>query len=158
LNLAKLDLVTFRLANIVGPRNLSGALPIFYKRISKKERCDIADARRDFVDVRDIVPVVLKAVDGVGSGPYHLSSGKDISIHELFNEISSQFPEEMRVEPNFVENSATNAASILLDPSRTTRDFGEMIFRSLTDTVSAAIDYYREYGVEEDRTHFKKNS
>ena len=29
-----IDFVTFRLANIVGPRNLSGALPIFYKRLS----------------------------------------------------------------------------------------------------------------------------
>ena len=34
-------------------------------------------ARRDFVDVNDLVDVVEKAVDGQGHGAYHFSSGKD---------------------------------------------------------------------------------
>ena len=44
------------------------------------------DTRRDFVYVQDLVDVLEKAVDGAGrSGPYHISSGLDYSIKELFD-------------------------------------------------------------------------
>ena len=33
------DWVTFRLANVIGPRNVSGPLPIFYQRLSEGKRC-----------------------------------------------------------------------------------------------------------------------
>jgi len=152
--LSKLDIVTFRLANIIGPRNLSGALPIFYKRIDAGAKCSVAEARRDFVDVRDIVPTVLKSVDGVGQGAYHLSSGKDVSIHELFLEVQANFPAEKHLAPEIVPNSSQNAASILLDPARTYEDFGSMTYRPLKDTVRDAIEYYERFGVAEERTHF----
>ncbi|MEI6039597.1 MAG: NAD-dependent epimerase/dehydratase family protein [Actinomycetes bacterium] len=154
LELAGLDLVTFRLANIVGPRNLSGALPIFYNRLAGSQKCTIAEARRDFVDVRDVVPVVLKAVDGTGSGAYHLSSGSDVSILELYNLVADTFVDTELPAPDVVPNPSQNAVSILLDPSRTFNDFGEISFRPLAETVSAAVAFYKEYGVSEERTHF----
>ena len=154
LEASDLDLVTFRLANIIGPRNLSGALPIFYKRVKAGEKCTIAKARRDFVDVRDIVPVVLKAVDGVGRGAYHLSSGKDVSILELFENVSNNFSNLEISEPEIVPNPPQNAVSILLDPARTYKDFGVINFRPLAETVTAAINYYEQYGVTAERTHF----
>ena len=154
LELAGLDLVTFRLANIVGPRNLSGALPIFYNRLANNQKCTIAEARRDFVDVRDVVPVVLKAVDGVGKGAYHLSSGADVSILELYNLVASTFVDAELPEPDVVPNPAQNAGSILLDPSKTFSDFGNISFRPLQETVEAAVSFYKQYGVSEERTHF----
>ena len=45
------DWVTFRLANVVGPRNVSGPLPIFFERLSQGKRCFVTEARRDFVFV-----------------------------------------------------------------------------------------------------------
>jgi nucleoside-diphosphate-sugar epimerase len=151
---AKLDLVTFRLANIIGPRNLSGALPIFYKRITAGEKCTIADARRDFVDVRDVVPIVRKAIDGIGAGAYHLSSGSDISISQLYDEVLSKVGNDNQPAPDKVANPAENAFSILLDPTKTIKDFGPLKFRPLSETVSDAVDYYEKYGVSEERTHF----
>ena len=35
IEISGLDYVTFRLANVIGPRNVSGPLPIFYQRISE---------------------------------------------------------------------------------------------------------------------------
>ncbi len=154
LELGGLDLVTFRLANIVGPRNLSGALPIFYNRLANLQKCTIAEARRDFVDVRDVVPVVLKAVDGIGNGAYHLSSGSDVSILELYNLVAGTFTDVELPAPEVVPNPAQNAGSILLDPSKTFLDFGEISFRPLSETVAAAVDFYKKYGVSEERTHF----
>ncbi|NLF41573.1 MAG: NAD-dependent epimerase/dehydratase family protein, partial [Bacteroidales bacterium] len=82
LEISGLDFVTFRLANVVGPRNVSGPLPIFYQRLSEGKRCFVTKARRDFVFVKDLARTVLDACDGVGHGAYHFSSGKDISILE----------------------------------------------------------------------------
>jgi hypothetical protein len=106
------------------------------------------------VDVRDIVPVVLRAVDGTGSGAYHLSSGSDVSILELYNLVAGTFTDLELQKPEVVPNPSQNAASILLDPSHTFDDFGTINFRPLPETVLAAVSFYKEYGVTEERTHF----
>ncbi|MEQ8938333.1 MAG: NAD-dependent epimerase/dehydratase family protein, partial [Gammaproteobacteria bacterium] len=81
------DYVTFRLANVVGPRNVSGPLPIFYQRLSEGKKCFVTEARRDFVFVKDLVKAVIKAIDGTGKGAYHFSSGKDVAIKSLYDEV-----------------------------------------------------------------------
>ena len=43
------------------------------------------DTRRDFIYVQDLVDCVMGAIDGKGHGYYHISSGADYSIEELFN-------------------------------------------------------------------------
>ncbi len=42
------DWVTFRLANVIGERNVSGPLPIFFERLSAGKKCFVTPARRDF--------------------------------------------------------------------------------------------------------------
>ena len=150
-----LDFVTFRLANIIGPRNLSGALPIFFKRLSLNLRCTIADARRDFVDVRDLAAVVVQAVDGQGSGAYHFSSGSDISILEMFNAVANALNLDEKPEYDFAKELGSNPKTILLDPSKTYSDFAVPKLTSFENTVEAAVTYYKEFGVEREVTHLK---
>lgn len=151
-----IDFVTFRLANIVGPRNLSGPLPIFYKRITSGEKCIIANAKRDFIDVRDLAPVVIQAVDGKGSGAYHFSSGKDVSIIDLYKIVVKTMSLAQAPDYDYQENAAGGPPSILLDPSRTYADFEMPVLSSIETTVKGAIDYYRKYGVTREVTHLKK--
>ena len=87
LEISGLDFVTFRLANVVGPRNVAGPLPIFYQRLKDGKQCFVTKSRRDFVFVKDLARVVLKACDGVGSGAYHFSSGSDVAIVDLYNAV-----------------------------------------------------------------------
>jgi nucleoside-diphosphate-sugar epimerase len=150
-----IDFVTFRLANIVGPRNLSGALPIFYKRLSTGQRCMIAEARRDFVDVRDLATVVVQAVDGRGNGAYHFSSGKDISILEVFNAVAKALKLEPKPEYDRAPSLGSNPATILLDPAKTYADFDMPQLTDFEDTVEAAVKYYKEFGVDREVTHLK---
>lgn len=158
IEISGLDFVTFRLANVVGPRNVSGPLPIFYQRLKDGKQCFITNARRDFVFVKDLAKAVLKACDGTGNGAYHFSSGTDIAIKELYDAVVkamgiSPYPEaEMRlIGPD-------DAPSILLDPSRTFQDFGKIEFTPLQETVSAAIDYFKEFGTLGEFTHLKHES
>jgi UDP-glucose 4-epimerase len=155
LEISDLDFVTFRLANVIGPRNVSGPLPIFYQRLSEGKRCFVTAARRDFVFVKDLVRIVLRAVDGTGRGAYHFSSGTDIAIKELYDEVVAAMNLNDYPEPEIRSLGSDEAPTILLDPSRTVADFGAVEFTPLTQTVAAAIDYFRTFGTKGGYTHLK---
>src|SRR5213076_1346214 len=86
IELSGIDFVSMRLANAYGPRNLSGPLPTFFHRLSEGKPVFVVDTRRDFVYADDLVAVAMSAIDGGGDGGvYHVSSGADVSIKELFD-------------------------------------------------------------------------
>jgi nucleoside-diphosphate-sugar epimerase len=155
--LSGLDYVTFRLANVVGPRNVSGPLPIFFQRLSEGKKCFVTPARRDFVFVGDLVKAVIRAADGTGSGAYHFSSGGDVAIIELYNAVVKAMGIMEYPEPEIRKLTPDDAASILLDPSRTVADFGKIDFTPLETTVWNAVKYYQEFGVTGGYTHLKSN-
>jgi UDP-glucose 4-epimerase len=155
--LSGIDYVTFRLANVVGPRNVSGPLPIFFQRLSEGKKCFVTPARRDFVYVRDLVKAVMMASQGTGKGAYHFSSGGDVAIIELYDEVVKAMGIGEYPEPERRELSPDDAPSILLDPSRTFADFGNIEFTPLDVTVWNAVKYYQEFGVTGGYTHLKSN-
>ena len=155
LAISGLDYVTFRLANVVGPRNVSGPLPIFYQRLKDGKRCFVTKARRDFVFVKDLAAVVVRAADGTGHGAYHFSSGKDIAIQELYDAVVAAMGITPYPEVEVRDLGPDEAPSILLDPSKTFEDFGAVAFTPLRDTVAAAIEYYRAHGVLGEYTHLQ---
>jgi UDP-glucose 4-epimerase len=153
IELSGLDYVTFRLANAYGPRNLSGPLPTFFQRLTTGEPCFVMDTRRDFIFVEDLIDCVLHAVDGKGSGAYHISSGSDYSIKELFDEtvaaLRINLAEPVEVRPRHPDDAHT----ILLDPSRTVDEFGWRAKTPLKEGVARAIDWYKQHGVAQSYTH-----
>jgi len=158
--LGKVDWVSFRLANAYGPRNLSGPLPTFYSRLTTNKACFVADTRRDFIYVDDVVEVASRAIAGAGEkGAYHVSSGGDFAIKELFDAtiaaLGIKLDKEVEVRPRGEDDVFT----ILLDPSATHRDFdGWKTTMQLEDGVKRTIAYYREFGITQTFTHLKPAS
>lgn len=155
IQLSGVDWLTFRLANVVGPRNVSGPLPVFFSRLSQGKRCFVSEARRDFVYAGDLARIVLRAADGAGSGTYHFSSGYDVAIGELYDAVVRAMQLNERPEPEIRPLAADEAPTILLDPERTFRDFGEIRFTPLDDIVAATIAHYRNHGAEGGYTHLR---
>ncbi|MCW5692471.1 MAG: NAD-dependent epimerase/dehydratase family protein [Pseudolabrys sp.] len=149
------DWVTFRLANVIGPRNVSGPLPIFFQRLSEGKKCFVTPARRDFCFAGDLARTVVSAVDGKGHGTYHFSSGKDVAIRELYDAVVDAMQLNDRPEPEVKPLGADDAASILLDPSRTLQDYGEIEFTPLAQIARLAVDEWRKKGVQGGYTHLK---
>jgi UDP-glucose 4-epimerase len=110
--------VTFRLANVIGPRNVSGPLPIFYGRLSKGQKCFVTPARRDFCYAGDLGNVVVQAAGGKGLGTYHFSSGRDVAILELYDSVVRAMKLNDYPEPEMKPLGPDDAPSILLDPER----------------------------------------
>ena len=156
LEISTLDYVTFRLANVVGPRNVSGPLPIFYQRLRDGKKCFVTNARRDFVFVDDLARAVVQACDGVGSGTYHFSSGSDVAILDLYTEVALALGMSVPPAPEIRELGPDDAPSILLDPSRTLADFGAIEFTPLKHTVAAAVGYYQQHGTLGEYTHLRQ--
>jgi UDP-glucose 4-epimerase len=154
--LSGLDWISLRLANVYGPRNLSGPLPTFFHRLTEDKPCFVMDTRRDFVFVDDLVAVAMKAIDGGGeSGVYHVSSGSDVSIEELFDATLAALDIELDEPVEVRPRGEDDAASILLDPSKTERDFEWAARTPLNDGVARAVAYYRDFGISETFTHLK---
>ena len=98
----------------------------------------------------------MLALDGKGRGKFHVSSGSDFSIMELFDAtikaLDIELDEDVEVRPRGEDDAFT----ILLDPSRTHQDFeGWSISTPLEEGVARAIEYYREHGIEQTFTHLK---
>jgi nucleoside-diphosphate-sugar epimerase len=155
LELSGLDYVTFRLANVVGPRNVAGPLPIFYQRLKEGKQCFVTRSRRDFVFVEDLARVVLRACDGVGHGAYHFSSGTDVAISALYDAVVAAMALAQAPEAEVRELGPDDVFSILLDPSRTFADFGPIAFTPIERTVAAAVAYYKQHGTLGEYTHLR---
>jgi UDP-glucose 4-epimerase len=156
IELSGLDFISFRLANAYGPRNISGPLPTFYQRLTTGKPCFVMDTRRDFIFISDLVDVVVKALGGAGKrGYYHVSSGSDYSIKELFDAtvkaLGIKLDKEVEVRPR----GADDVFTILIDPSKTNQDFSWKTSTPLETGVKMAIDYYKQFGIAQTYTHLK---
>lgn len=146
-----LPYVSLRLANIYGPRNLSGPVPAFFRRLEAGQSCTVVDSRRDFVYVGDAVDLFARAARE-GSGVYHLSSGSDHSVGEVFSAVTEAMGLDIPV-PLPVPRGPDDAASLLLDPARTNDAFGWRPHTPLAEGVANAVAWYREHGVRDTFTH-----
>jgi nucleoside-diphosphate-sugar epimerase len=155
IELSGIDYVTFRLANVIGPRNVAGPLPIFYQRLKDGKKCFVTESRRDFVFVKDLAAVTVKACDGVGHGAYHFSSGTDVAIQELYDAVVEAMDVPGRPQADVHKLGPDDVFSILLDPSRTFEDFGNIEFTPLQTTVAEAIAYYQQHGTLGEYTHLR---
>jgi UDP-glucose 4-epimerase len=148
--------VTFRLANVIGPRNVSGPLPIFYGRLSKGQKCFVTPARRDFCYAGDLANVVVQAAQGKGLGTYHFSSGKDVAILELYDSVVRAMKLNDYPEPEMKPLGPDDAPSILLDPERTFADFSDVTFTPLDEIARLAVQRWEKEGVVGGYTHLKE--
>jgi UDP-glucose 4-epimerase len=154
-----LDYLSFRLANIIGPRNLSGPAPVFYRRLREGKSCFVTDTRRDFIFVDDLVDLVTRALDTPGvSGVFHASSGGDYAIKEFFAHVASSMGFEHIPDVEFLPRNPADAPTIMLDPSETHRAFGWTASTPLGKAIHAAIAWYDKHGVDHAYTHFRQRA
>ena len=151
IQMSGLDYVSLRLANIIGPRNLSGPVPTFYKRLRAGEPCTVADTRRDFVHVKDLIRLAVQAGTEGAAGVYHVSSGSDYAIRDVHDDVAAAT--NIDAEPVEVPRGPDDAPTLLLDPTETEREFGWTVKYTLAHAVQDAVAWYDDHGVEDTYTH-----
>lgn len=149
-----LNWLSFRLANIYGPRNLSGPIPTFYKRLTAGQTCVVTDTRRDFVYVDDAVRLFVDAVEGRGtSGHYHVSTGGDYAIDTICDTVAAALG--IDAEPERIERGDDDTETICLDPSATKSEFGWKASTDILFGIRSAVAWYEQNPPQATYTHLK---
>ena len=159
IELSGIPFFSFRLANAFGPRNLSGPLPTFYHRIKNNLPIVINNTKRDFIYIDDLIDVVEYAIDwgrDFEKGYYHISTGIDFSIEQLFNEIVKNLDVDYN-HLDFIikEPGEDDVATLLVDPSKTEKTFNWKAKTKFEEGVKTAIDWYKKNEITETFTHLK---
>jgi len=88
---SSLPYVSLRMASVYGPRHYVGPIPTFYKRLKAGQKCFATDTRRDYVSMSDFLDLFDRIiVEGAPTGVFHLSTGADISIKEIFDAVAEE--------------------------------------------------------------------
>lgn len=154
--LSGLDYLSLRLANAYGPRNVSGPLPTFYQRLTSQKPCFVADTRRDFIYIDDLIDVVVLALQGRGRrGVYHVASGSDSAILELYQATIKALGMPEAADVDVRPRNPDDVYTIFLDPTKTNAEFGWNASTPLEEGVRLAVEWYQEHGISQTFTHLK---
>ena len=150
MRLSGVDLTVLRLANIYGPRNLSGPIPVFYKRITAGLPCVVVDTARDMVFIDDLVDAVVKVVTGRLTGTFDVCAGTQTSILGIFESVACELdhysiPPLIPPAPDDVQGTVHPDAGVP----------GWRASTGLRNGIAETIASYREHGVNQTHTHLR---
>jgi Nucleoside-diphosphate-sugar epimerases len=152
MRMSGVKLTVCRMANVYGPRNLSGPIPAFYKRISSGQPCIVVDTTRDMVFIDDVVRCVKSIVLNEITGTFDICSGEQTSIMDLYNGVA-QVLEHKEVPPLIPPDPDDVQGSISLDNALASWKWEPRV--PLWEGIQRTVDSYRASGVEETYTHLR---
>jgi UDP-glucose 4-epimerase len=151
LELSGVPLIVFRLANMYGPRNVSGPVPTFYKRLVAGEACTVMNTRRDMVYIDDLVEAVTSAISKGATGRFDICSGQHRPIADLYHAVAAALG--VQTEPVYAESGADDVKQMELDPAAARERLVWCPTVPLDRGVAAAVAWYAEHGVTTTYTH-----
>jgi UDP-glucose 4-epimerase len=151
--LSRVPALVFRLANIYGPRNFSGPIPTFYKRLAAGEPCTVTETLRDTVFIDDLIDLVAQAVDGDVTGKFDVCSGDAYPILRYYNAVARALGVD--TEPNLIPRPSDDVEQMELSQFRARVQFGWKPKVGLEDGISRTVAWYRDHGVVETYTHLQ---
>jgi UDP-glucose 4-epimerase len=148
--------VIFRLANIYGPRNLSGPIPTFYKRLRAGEPCTIVNTTRDMVFIDDLIDGVVSVIDNTrAEGKFDMCSGEHRDIWDLYYAVNAALGYPGERSPRMVAPAADDVSKMELDPRPALERLWWKATTGIVAGVERAVEWYDANGVLETYTHLK---
>jgi UDP-glucose 4-epimerase len=150
LRIADIPLTVFRMANIYGPRNISGPIPVFYKRITGGQKCLVVDTTRDMVFIDDLVDCVRTCVDNRLTGTFDVCSGTQYPIMDLYQAVAAELEHE-ETPPLIPPDPDDVQGTISLENALPSWKWGDRV--SLQEGIARTVASYREAKIGETFTH-----
>jgi UDP-glucose 4-epimerase len=152
LRLSGVPLTVLRLGNIYGPRNLSGPVPVFYKRITSGKPCVVVDTTRDMVFIDDLIRCVKTVVDNRLEGTYDVCSGYQYPIMDLYQAVAAELGHEE--DPPLIPPDPDDVqGTISLDNALPSWKWEERV--PLQEGIARTVASYREGTVDATYTHLR---
>ena len=140
------DYLIFRLANVYGPRNLSGPIPAFYKRIKAGEQCAVVKTSREMLYIDDLVEAVVHAQDR--TGVYDVCPGYETEIKTLCSYVAGAMDKTATI---FLIEPSEDDVKTELDWMK--RPLGWHPTIEIQQGIARAVRWYEKNGVGETFTH-----
>jgi UDP-glucose 4-epimerase len=146
----RLESTVLRYANIYGPRQdfmseEGRVVAIFASRMLEGKPITIdgdGAQSRDMLYVGDAATANLAALEHGTGGTYHISTGVDVSVNELYRKIA--ILTGYKLEPEHGPRRRGDVYRIALDNSRALRDLSWEPRVSLEEGLSLTVDYFRD--------------
>jgi len=146
----RLEFTVLRYANIYGPRQdfmseEGRVVAIFASRMLAGKGITIdgdGAQSRDMLHVGDAATANLAVLENGAGGTYHVSSGIDVSVNDLYRKLAILTDYEL--EPEHGPSRKGDVYRIALDNARARRDLSWEPRMSLEEGLSLTVDYFRE--------------
>ena len=150
---SSLPVISFRLANICGPRLAIGPLPTFYKRLKEKKNCFCSETVRDFLDMTDFLRLMDLALDeSAPIGKFNVSTGLGYSIYDVFCAVCEYLEIDIPEVPKMPVGD-DDVPEVVLDPSVTEKTFNWKAKINFKDTIHNQLKWYDEFGINDIYSH-----
>ena len=150
---SSLPVISFRLANICGPRLAIGPLPTFYKRLKEKKNCFCSETVRDFLDMTDFLRLMDLALDeSAPIGKFNVSTGLGYSIYDVFCAVCEYLEIDIPEVPKMPVGD-DDVPEVVLDPSVTEKTFNWKAKINFKDTIHNQLKWYDKFGINDIYSH-----
>lgn len=150
---SKLPVISFRLANICGPRLAIGPLPTFYQRLKEGKKCFCSEAVRDFLDIGDFLRLMDLALgESSPLGLFNVSTGLGYSIYEVFCAVCEYLEIDTPEVPRLPVGD-DDVSEVVLDPSKTEMAFNWKAKVNFKDTIHNQLKWYDQFGINDIYSH-----
>lgn len=148
-----LNVVSFRLANICGPRLAIGPIPTFYQRLKQGKSCFCSDSIRDFLDISDFLDLMDKTIHSdVPTGVYNVSTGVGVSIKDVFEEVVNYLGLPAQDVP-IVPVGDDDVQAVVLDSKLIKDVIGWEAKVNFKETIKRQLAWYDQYGISAIYSH-----
>ena len=150
---AAVPVVSFRIANVTGPRLAIGPIPTFYKRLKAGQSCFCSDTIRDFLDMSDFLALMdLAVAPDAPAGVFNVSTGEGHSIKDVFDAVAGHL-QLSPAPPPIVPVGPDDVPAVVLDAKDTERSFGWRAKVGFIDTIRRQLEWYDRHGVTDVYSH-----
>ena len=146
------DALICRLANIYGPRNISGPIPTFYRRLSNGEPCTVVRTVRELVYISDLIDAISLFLTQGLDGTIDICSGEQVAIGEIYETVAEELGNHDSVEE--IDPGEDDVAMMELDPYPAL-ERGWVPEVPLAAGIQTTIAWYRAFGVGETYSHLR---
>jgi UDP-glucose 4-epimerase len=151
LRLSGVPLTVFRLGNIYGPRNISGPIPVFYKRLTQGQPVTVVNTTRDMVFISDLVRAVRLVIEHGLTGTFDVCSGVQTPISQMYGrvrrELGMDYDDIAPVDP------LTDDVQGTVDPENGVPFWVPVV--TLRDGIKRTVDAYKEDSDFPTHTHLR---
>ena len=141
----KLPFVSLRYANVYGPRQKEGVIPIFCNKMLKNQKVTINNSgnqTRDFVFIKDVVRANLLSLEKNKLGIFNIGMKEEITVNTIFDKINNLIG--LNSEKEYKDLKSEAQLRSCLDNSKALKELEWLPEYDFNDGLKETVDWFKK--------------